>query len=462
MTFTRKSVAGVLLATFAAAATAAGTWYWLRSPGKPQFTTARVTRGDIDATIAATGNCNAVVTVQVGSQVSGNIKTLYADFNTRVKKGQLIALIDPAIFQARVNQATANLDSARASLLNAQAVSHKIEADIQSAKSSVANMKAEIARAKVTSRDAKIKLDRRLDLFRSKLIPQEDLDTAQTTYDSAVAAEQAAEAQYNAAVNNEHSQEAQFDVSKAQIETAKAQVRQAEAALSQAQLDLDHTRIVAPVEGTVISRHMDEGQTVAASLQAPTIFEIAQDLAQMQVDTNVDEADIGRVQAGQRATFTVDAFPGTVFQASVQQIRQAPINTQNVITYDVVLAVDNSGMRLFPGMTANVRILTSSVAKALLVPNAAFRFRMPDAPAPDSKSQKQTLHVLDKDGKARVIRVTAGISNGSVTEVREGDLREGDLVIVGMAGSGAAATGSTRNPTSTAAPRGPGGRGPAF
>jgi HlyD family secretion protein len=383
-----------------------------------------------------------VVTVQVGSQVSGNIKTLYADFNTKVKKGQLIALIDPAIFQARVNQATANLDSARASLLNAQAVSHKIEADIQSAKAAVANMKAEIARAKVATRDAQVKFDRRQDLFRSKLIAQEDLDTAQTTYDSAVAAGQAAEAQYNAAVSNQRSQEAQLEVSKAQIETARAQVRQAEAALAQAQLDLDHTRIVAPVEGTVISRHMDEGQTVAASLQAPTIFEIAQDLAQMQVDTNVDEADIGRVQAGQRATFTVDAFPGTVFQASVQQIRQAPINTQNV--------------RLFPGMTANVRILTSSVTRALLAPNAAFRFRMPDAPASDSKSQKQTLHVLGKDGKVRVVRVTAGISNGSVTEIRDGGIQEGELVIVGLAGGGA------RTAPGAAQPRGPGGRGPAF
>lgn len=455
MTFTRNSVAGVLVATFAAVAAVAGIWYWLRSPVKPQFTTARVTRGDINATIAATGNCNAVVTVQVGSQVSGNIKTLYADFNTKVKKGQLIALIDPAIFQARVNQATANLDSARASLLNAQAVSRKIEADIQSARAAVANMKAEIARAKVTSRDAKVKLDRRMDLFRSKLIPQEDLDTAQTTYDSAVAAGRAAEAQYNAAVSNQKSQEAQLEVSRAQIETARAQVRQAEAALAQAQLDLDHTRIVAPVDGTVISRHMDEGQTVAASLQAPTIFEIAQDLAQMQVDTNVDEADIGRVQAGQRATFTVDAFPGTVFQASVQQIRQAPINTQNVITYDVVLAVDNSGMRLFPGMTANVRILTSSVTQVLLAPNAAFRFRMPDAPASETRSQKQTLHLLGKDGKAHLVRVTAGISNGSVTEIRDGAVQEGDLVIVGMAGS-------ARTTPATTQPRGPGGRGPAF
>lgn len=444
----------------AAVIAAASSWVLLRGSSHAQYVTEVVSRGDIDSTIAATGNCNAVVTVQVGSQVSGNIKTLYADFNTRVTKGQLVALIDPELFQARVNQAQANVESAQSAVVNAEAVAQKTKADIESSRASLANVAAEVEKARVAVRDAKIKYDRRQEMFRQGLIAREDNDTAQAAFDSAVAAGHAAEAQMSASASNVKSVEAQLQVSLAQVQSAKAQVRQAKAALAQAQLDLEHTRIAAPVDGTVISRHVDAGQTVAASLQAPTIFEIARDLTKMQVDTNVDEADVGKVRVGQRAQFNVDAYPGTAFEATVVQIREAPINTQNVVTYDVVLAVDNTAMKLFPGMTATVRILTSTARNVLQVPNAAFRFR-PAGESVDAgrvsagagkqrNSLRQSVYVLAGNGQPKAIRVATGLTNGSFTEIEDG-LEEGDRVIVAMAG--AAKPGSAQ--PAARAPRGP-------
>jgi len=456
----------IQIAAAAAVIAAAGSWTLLHGSNRTQYTVVPASRGDIDSVIAATGNCNAVVTVQVGSQVSGNIKTLLADFNTKVQKGQLIAVIDPDLFQARVNQSRANLESAKALLLNAEAMVVKAQADVQSAKAAVADMKAEVAKAQVSVRDAKLKADRYQALLKEGVIATQDMDTAKTTYDTAVAGEQASEAQLEAANSNVQSAQAQLEVARAQVQSMKAQVQQADAALAQSQLDLDHTKIVAPVDGTVISRHMDVGQTVAASLQAPTIFEIAQDLTKMQVDTNVDEADIGKVHVGQQTTFTVDAYPGTVFQAAVHQIREAPINTQNVITYDVVLTVDNSDMKLFPGMTANVRILANTAKDVLLVPNAALRFKLPgeisDAPksgqlsSKSRSSKQQALYVLDAEGEPRQVRVIAGLTNGSLTEIKEGSLQQGDRVIVALGGAG-------KKPGAAqpgAAPRG--SRGPSF
>ncbi|MGH7424321.1 MAG: efflux RND transporter periplasmic adaptor subunit, partial [Candidatus Methylomirabilales bacterium] len=237
---------------------------WLRSEKSPKYRTAPVERGEIVATISASGTLNAVITVQVGSQISGRIKNLYADFNSRVEKGQLIARIDPDTFEAKVNQAKADVDNAR-----------------------------------VAVKDAKIKRDSRAALFQEGGISQEERDSAQASYDSAAA----------------------------RLEAALS-------ALRAAQVDLDRSYIYAPVNGVVIARNVDVGQTVAASLQAPTLFLIAEDLTKMQVDTNVDEADISRIQVGQQASFTVDAFPGEVFKGQVVQIRQAPIVQQNVVTYD--------------------------------------------------------------------------------------------------------------------------------
>jgi HlyD family secretion protein len=413
-------------------------WAHFRHTTASEYQTSRVALGDISSTVAATGTCNAVVTVQVGSQVSGNIKALYADFNTKVARNQLVALIDPEIFQAKVNQAQANLDNARESVINAQAAASKARADIASANAAQENAKAQQAKVQADLHNADLQLQRRLTLFSEGVMAKEDTDNAQAAYDGDLATVQAAQAQVIAAGDNVKSAQAQFEVATAQVEAMQAQVRQFQAALAEAALDLEHTQIRAPVDGTVIARYMDVGQTVAASFQAPTIFEIAQDLTKMQVDTNIDEADIGVVRVGQQASFTVDAFPGVTFRAEVSQIRKAPINVQNVITYDAVLTVDNKELKLFPGMTANVRILTNELKHTLKVPNAAFRFRLPGANENTARRQSavQSVFILGPDKAPHPVQVTMGVTDGSFTAVSGDSLHEGDSVIVGIAGSG--------------------------
>jgi HlyD family secretion protein len=418
-----------------------GSTYY-RNSHKADYMTVRVDRGDIESTISATGNCNAVVTVQVGSQVSGNILKLYADFNTKVKKGQLVAQIDPALFQAKVDQARANLDSAKAAVVNARAMQKKTEADVANAVANVANQKANLVRAQSAVADAKTKYERRVSMVKDKIISQEDLDTAKATYDQAVASLDAVQAQLTAAQSSVESAQAEHEVSQTQLASAEAMVKQNTAALEQADVDLEHTRILAPVDGTVVSRNMDVGQTVAASFSAPTIFLIAQDLTKMQVDTNVDESDVGRVRLGQQANFTVDAYPGVVFPGVVTQIRQAAINVQNVITYDVVVQVSNPDLKLFPGMTANVRILTDRLSGVLKIPNAALRFRPADAMQTQrgprglgqgkGMPQVQTVYVLDDHGQPAPARVKLGIGDGNFVAVVSG-LTEGQQVVVGTA-----------------------------
>ena len=426
-------------------------WAYTRRPHDALYSTAPIAKGDLVASVAASGTCNAVVTVQVGTQVSGNIKELYADFNTRVKKGQRVALIDPELFDARVRQARAAVDSAQAAVANALAVAEKAKADVNSAVANRENLRAEVAKGQVTLNDAKLKLDRRLALFGDSLIAKEEVESAHSTHDGAAAALDAVKAQVVAANSAVESAKAQAGVAEAQVLSARAQVRQAEANLAQAQLDLHHTEILAPVDGTVIARRVDVGQTVAASLQAPTLFEIAQDLTQMQVDVYVDEADIGRIQIGQKATFTVDAYPNKPFPATVAQIREAPINTQNVITYDVVLKVDNASLRLFPGMTANVHIVTDTFHDALLVPNAALRFRpqtlaslgasTSGKAAADRRRDRQSVWVLDAKGDLTAKPVRVGLTDGSNTVVASRDLKPGDLVVTGQRATGATSRG---------------------
>jgi HlyD family secretion protein len=430
----KKSLIGA-----AALVTAGATlWYYLDTRDQASYQTVAVQRGSVQASISATGNCNAVVSVQVGSQVSGNIKALYADFNTKVKKGQVVAVIDPQAFQARVDQAKAMLDSARTAVASAQAGEEKANADIASARANVANQQAAIAKAKSATHDAQTKLASRKTLFQEGIISKDDFDTAQATYDQALAAEQAAVAQLDAASHQVQSAQAQYQVAVTQLNSAKAQVQQNQAALQQAQLDLDHTQIVAPVDGTVIARNMDVGQTIAASFQSPTIFQIAQDLTKMQVDTNVDEADIGQVQTSQPVKFTVDAYPETVFQGAVTQIRQAPINVQNVITYDVVVGVSNADLKLLPGMTANVKILTNQVNDALEIPNAALRFHPPAAQSDNTvhaasrgSGPGPSVWILGPDGKPKAVKVKLGITDGVYTALQAGDLKPGDRVITG-------------------------------
>jgi HlyD family secretion protein len=451
----------IALALALVGAASVGAIYWAGRQKQPQYQTVRVERGNIEASISATGTCNAEVTVQVGSQVSGNIKALYADFNTHVNHGQLVALIDPALFEARVQQSRASLDSARAAVVSAQAGVQRAAADIAAAQANAQTAKSNVSKANVALVDAKTKLDRRAQLLRQGLIAKEDLDTAQAAYDSARDAKAADEAQLTAANSNISAAEAQRQVALTQLTSAQAQVKQAQATLQQAEVDLEHTQIRAPVDGTVVARRMDVGQTVAASFQAPTIFEIAQDLKQMQVDANIDESDIGRVREKQQVNFTVDAYPGTTFAGTVRQIRKAPINTQNVITYDVVVAVDNPDLKLFPGMTANVRILTAEHDAVLKIPNSALRYRPAVAPtARDAVHAaapgRQTIYVLDEQGKARPVQVKLGLTDGTFTEIQSGDIREGEEVVVGVAGK------ATGQPATGRPPTGGGRRGPGF
>lgn len=376
MTMSRRWwILGVFLVL---AAAASGAWFYAQSRGStPKFRTAKVERGPLTATVSATGTLNAVVTVQVGSQVSGLVKELFADFNSQVKRNQLVARIDPEKFQAAVAQAKAQLEAAKATVLNQRAAVEKARADVANAQAALAVAKAQTAKAQVAVIDSRRTFQRNHDLKQRGLIAQADEDSAQAAYDSAVAQAESTKAQEDAQVSQIRSAEAQLRVTQAILQTAVANVGQQEAGLKQTQVDLDHTEIRAPVDGVVVSRNVDVGQTVAASLQAPTLFTIAQDLTDMEVDTNVDEADVGRIRVGLRATFTVDAFRGQTFSGEVMQVRKAPQTVQNVVTYNVVVSARNPDGRLLPGMTANVRLVVDQKENILKVSNAALRYRPP-------------------------------------------------------------------------------------
>ncbi len=344
--------------------------------GVPQFRTEKVTKGDIVSTVTATGTVNAVTTVLVGTQVSGTIKAIYADYNSKVRKGQLIAQIDPALFEAQVDQARAN----------------------------VVTSKANLAKSEVSVVDTRRTMDRNRELFAKNLIARSDLDTAQTNYDSAVA----------------------------QVNANKALVQQAAAALRTAETNLKYTRILSPVDGIVVSRNVDVGQTVAASFQTPTLFNIAQDLTKMQIDSSVAEADIGKIMVGQPVEFTVDAYPDSPFQGGVSEIRNAPITVQNVVTYDVVIKVDNPELKLKPGMTANVSIIVSSKKGVLRISNAALRFRPSEKRGKGEQREKtggSGVWVLENN-KPKRIGITTGISDGNYTELLSDGLKEGQELIV--------------------------------
>jgi len=361
-----------------AALVGAGVWGYLYAQSRgnaPKYRFARVERGPIVSAVSATGNLNAVITVQVGSQVSGQIMQLLVDFNSPVKKGQLIARLDPEQFQAKVNQARADVEGSRASVENQRAQVEKARADVENARAALATARANTAKARVQVVDAKRDLTRKTELLRQQLVAQADRDTSEATHDAAVTQVEASLATEQSLAAAIKSAEAQLGVMQAALDSAVAQVKLKEAALRQAQIDLDHTIITAPVDGVVVSRAVDVGQTVAASLQAPVLFTIAQDLTKMQVETSVDEADIGRLREGDRATFTVDAFPNETFVGQVTQLRKAGVIVQNVVTYTVIVAVPNPESKLLPGMTANVKLVTSQKPDVLKLANAALRFR---------------------------------------------------------------------------------------
>jgi len=339
----------------------------------PKYKLEKVTRGDIQESVFASGTINAITSVAVGTQVSGRIKEIHVDFNSPVKKGQLIALVDPAVYEAQVLQARANYISA----------------------------KANVDRAQAQLTDARRGFDRASELFQRDLIAKSDRDSAETNYQSLVAGEG----------------------------VAQAQMMQAEAALGLAETNLKYTRVISPVDGVVISRAVDVGQTVVASFQSPTLFTIAQDLTQMQIDTNVNEADIGKVAEGQAVEFTVDAYSDLTFQGTVAQVRNAPMTVSNVVTYDVVIKVDNPELKLKPGMTANTTIVTASRKNALRIPNAALRF-VPENEENRKSFQKGYSVWTLKDKEPSRVPVKIGISDDSFTELVEGELKEGQELII--------------------------------
>ena len=327
----KRPVIGLLIVL--AIGAGAGAYYIRRGGPEIQVNTSPITRGDILDTVGASGTLQAVTTVQVGSQVSGNIAYLGADFNSIVKKGQVIAKLDPSLFDAQLQQARANLQQARANLNKSQ---------------------SDLDRAKVMLTDAEQKYTRAKELSAKQLLPQSDLDAAKIAVDSA---------------------QASLDSAQATVTQTQAAVSQSQATVNQNQVNLDHATIEAPIDGIIIQRSVDVGQTVAASMQAPTLFIIAADLTKMQVNANIDEADVGRIRPGQHVTFKVDAYPTDTFEGIVSQIRLQPVVVSNVTTYGTVIDVPNAQLKLKPGMTANVKVEIAKRSNVLRVPAAALRFR---------------------------------------------------------------------------------------
>jgi HlyD family secretion protein len=552
----RLAVVGLAVALVALA----GFWFYGDRANAAEYMTARVERGNLRNTVTATGTLQAVTTVQVGSQASGTISALYADFNSTVKKGQVIAQLDPSVTQAQVQQARANLQQAEAQLQSARAAVSQSHAGVAQSRAGITDAQAKALAAGTTTQnqqagvsaaeanvavlkaqldDAASFLRQEQTLLQGGVIAQRELETAQTSYKTAEArynqavaqlkmaqlsaqsASSAGQTQADAQVQQAQAQaqqsQGQVAGAQAQVQNAAAQVQQARAALQLAELNLSHTTITSPIDGVVVSRDVNVGQTVAASLSAPTLFTIAQDLTQMQVIANIDQADIGLVEQAKSVSFTVDAFPSEEFKGAIQQMRLNPVNVQNVVTYNVVIDVSNPEQKLKPGMTANLTVTIDERNDVLKVPNSALRFtpqttdaaqprsgngnggqrrqrqnadgaqqngaaQQPDAAnaqqqnnaraqfarptEPVLPGQMRRVWVLGADGKPESRRIKIGLSDGSSTEVVEGDLREGDVVVTGQNVAASSTSSRSQNSNQTApgfggAPRvgGAGGRG---
>jgi HlyD family secretion protein len=434
--------------------------FWIRGRSEPvQYLTAAVKRGAVTSAVEATGTINPLTTVPVGSYVSGTVKLIFADFNTRVRYGQVLAQIDPAVYEAQVSTARGNLESAQANLRNLQAGLGSLRASIETGEANSAKMEADLAYARVNAR-------RLGDLYKQGLIPLDQSDLSQSTFAQSAAAARAAKAQVNQA-------RAQYEEGLAQVEQARAQVAAMRGALQQAEANLRYTTILSPTDGVVVARSIDVGQSVAASLQAPNLFTIAQDLRRMQVYAKTDESDTGFIRVGGDATFQVDAFPNEVFHGRVSAIRLNAYIVQNVVTYDTVIDFDNPEERLLPGETAYVTIPTGHVEGAVEIPNAALtytpdlpaeqldelygRFAVPEAAHTTHLGGAQVVWKLAAGGSFEPVAVEVGISDYVNTQLLAGKLREGDVLVTGAVtpGSGAAATGkgAPRPPRATAVRR---------
>ncbi len=461
----------------------AGFLLWGRKAAANDYITAKVDRGNVEVTVSATGTVQAVTTVQVGSQVSGTVSWLGADFNSQVKRGQVIARLDPAIFQAQVDNARANVQNQQAAIVAAQ--------------TDIANQQANVKAAQANVEVNRVQRDDALDLVRrnqelQNVIPSRDIQSSRATANAAAA-------RYEQAVAQLGQVQAGLAQSKAKLDQAKAGLAQAQAQLTQQQANLDHSIITSPIDGVVVSRAVDIGQTVAASLQAPTLFTIANDLTKMQVLASIDEADVGQIKQGIKANFSVDAFPGQTFTGEITQLRLNAQTTQNVVTYSAVIDVANPELKLRPGMTANITIPVARSENVMTVPNAALRFKpniseeelrakldahhnqrqgerqgggdqgaqsqpsdaqgqQPAAQGQhqgrsrdgqgaqgqsnqpntggDNPRRGQMVWVLVGDKQIEPRFVRTGLTNGRVTEISGGELKEGDTVIIGQSDAG--------------------------
>jgi HlyD family secretion protein len=391
-------------------------WRMAATPAAPAYGTAKVRRQTISKTISATGTLQAVTTVQVGTQVSGAISQLFADFNSQVKKDQVIARIDPSQFQAQLAQANATYLSTQATVQAAQNNVLAADAGVQAAQ-------ANVDRTDAVLQDAQKSLNRTRQLVEAKVGAAMDLQTAEAAVSQAAAQKQQAIAQVNQA-------KAQVQQARSQVSQAQAQSAQAKAAVDFAQVNLEHTIIKAPIDGVVVARNVDVGQTVAASLQAPVIFLIANDLTRMQVLANIDEADVGQLGPDSQVSFTVDAFPSDTFNGRISQVRLAPQTVQNVITYTAVVEVANPDLKLKPGMTANVTVVTAQRENVLAIPNSALRFQ-PEGQQPATRRGNRAPVVWKiADHKLTPVTIQTGLSDGVQTEVVSGDLNEGDAIAI--------------------------------
>lgn len=488
----------MLVSPFVVALLLAGFW---KFDGREdvRYFTAKVERGDIVQVVQATGTINAVTTVQVGSQVSGRIAEIYVDFNSKVKKDQIIAKIDPSLFETRLLQAEADLQNALANVRG-------IEASIETQRADVRAAQANLDRARAQFREAELNLKRTKELFEQGIVAASQFDTVQATYDGAAANVRVLEAQLEQA-------RARLRQTEAQLEQARASVAQRRASVESARVDLNNTVIRAPIDGTVIARNVDVGQTVAASLQAPTLFVIAQDLTKMLVYAKTDESDVGKIQPGATATFRVDSFPREIFRGRVTQVRMNATVVQNVVTYDTIIEFDNPDQKLFPGMTAYITIPIAQALDVVKIPNGALRFhqQIPEAErtallqkygfevpgagnrelaggrqrpqfsggqrpqggdagggGPNAEMMRRRMAFLAgmeggrdqwvfvwkllPNNELRPVRVKVGITDYTFTELKEGEIQPGDELVISRSTLG----GAPQTGSSEGGPRAPG------
>jgi HlyD family secretion protein len=444
----------LLLAAAIAALLLLGFWIGGRSKG-PQYLTAPVRRGSLTSAVEATGSINPLTTVPVGSYVSGTVKLVFADFNTRVRAGQVLAQIDPAVYQAQVVTARGNLASAEANLRH-------LQAGLGSSQAQIETDEANAAKAQADATYARVNAQRLAKLYGEGLLPLDQKDLSQSTLGQSEAGARAAKAQVSQA-------RAQYQEAVAQVEQARAEVSAMRGSLQQAEANLRYTTILSPTDGTVVAKNVTVGQSVAASLQAPNLFTIAQDLKRMQVYAKTDESDTGFIKVGGEAAFQVDAFPNEQFHGQVSAIRLNAYVVQNVVTYDTVIDFENPEERLLPGETAYVTIPTGHAENVLEIPNAALTYT-PDLPAADLDAlyrrsaipeAARTSHIggqqvvwkLAAGGRLEPVAVRTGISDFADTQLVQGNLKEGDLLVTGAVTASTEAKGKPPNPRAQGAGR---------